>query len=262
MAETRSPLWQDYTWPELQALAEAGAAVIVPVGAIEQHGPHLPVSVDSTCVYEVARHAAQAVTEFPVLVAPPVWWGVSPHHMAFAGTITLSTDTFIAVVSDICRSISQHGFRRILILNGHGGNGSVINTIAQRLSEQKPPLWVAAATYFTMIAQDLQTIGESDFGGMSHACEMETSLMLALRPDLVHLDRVEDDMRGPWTSFFGWDMRVGGTVYYPYDMQRDTKQGVIGAPSLATAAKGQAILAAATARVAQFLREYQGMPVE
>lgn len=261
MSNPSSVLWQDHTWPELGELARVGAAVIVPVGSIEQHGPHLPVSVDTTCVYEVARHAAQAVTEFPVLVAPPLWWGISPHHMAFSGTITLSTDTFIAVVTDICRSIASHGFRRILILNGHGGNGAAVSVIAQRLSESQPTLWVAAATYFAMIAEDLNTIGESDFGGMSHACEMETSLMLALRPDLVHMDRAEDDMRGPWTSFFGWDMRTGGTVYYPYDMKRDTNQGVIGAPTLATLDKGQLILTAAATKVANFLREYHAMPV-
>lgn len=259
MSTQPSVLWQDHTSPELGRLADAGAVVIVPVGAIEQHGPHLPVSVDIVNAFEVARRAAESVMEFPVVVAPPVWWGVSPHHMGFPGTLSLRTDTFIELVSDICRSIAAHRFRRILILNGHGGNASVVNTIAQRLSEGSPAVWAAAATYFSMIAADLREIGESDFGGMSHACEMETSLLLALRPDLVQMDLAEDDMRGPWTSFFTWDMRVGGTVYYPYDMRRDTAQGVIGAPSLATREKGERILQAAVTRVAAFLREYQAM---
>ncbi len=254
-------LWQEYTSPELGRLAARGAVVIVPVGAIEQHGPHLPVDTDIRAASEVARRAAEAVTEFPVLVAPPLPFGVSPHHMAFPGTITLTTDTFIAVVSDICRSIASHGFRRILILNGHGGNGGLVNVIAQRLSEGPDGVWVAAATYFSMIADDLRAIGESDFGGMSHACEMETSLLLALRPDLVHMELAEDDMRQPWTSFFTWDMRVGGSVYYPYDMRRDTQQGVIGAPTLATLDKGERILNVAVTRLAQFLREFHAMPL-
>jgi creatinine amidohydrolase len=252
-------LWQDHTSPELGALAQAGAVVIVPVGSIEQHGAHLPVSTDTTAVYEVARQAATQVTEFPVLVAPPVWWGVSPHHMGFPGTISLSTDTFILLMSEICQSIAAHGFQRILILNGHGGNAALVSVIAQRLSEQRPAVWVAAATYFAMLAEDLQTIGESAFGGMSHACEMETSLLLTLRPDLVHMDKVDDFMGQPWTSFFAWDMRQGGTVYYPYDMLRDTRTGVIGAPSLATREKGDRILAAAATKVAAFLREYHAM---
>ena len=258
MAHSHTALWQDLTWPELGEYAQANAVVIVPVGAIEQHGPHLPVSTDITSAYEVARRAAGTITEFPVLVAPPIWWGVSSHHMGYPGTISLSADTFIDLMCDVCRSISVHGFRRILILNGHGGNAEMIAVSAQKLSEQG--VFVAAATYFAMIVDELRAIGESEIGGMSHACEMETSLLLVLCPELVHMDRAVSEMRSAWTSFFSWDMRDPKPVYYAYDMKRDSQHGVIGDPTLATKAKGEQILSAAVDKVASFLREYHAMP--
>ena len=249
--------WQDLTPPELGALAKADAAVLVPVGAIEQHGPHLPVSTDITCALAVAEGAAQAIAEFPVLVAPPVSWGVSPHHMGFPGTITLSIEVFVGLLCDICRSITRHGFRRILLINGHGGNAEAVGLAAQKLSSEG--IFVAATTYFGLITEDLRVIGESPLGGMSHACEMETSLLLKLCPDLVHMDLARPDVRQGHTSFFTWDMRDPRPIYFAYDMKRDSTEGVIGDPTLATLAKGEQIYAAAVARTAAFLREFQAL---
>lgn len=250
-------LWQNLTSPELGELALAGAVVVVPVGAIEQHGPHLPVSTDITSSYEVARRAALAIDSFPVLIAPPVWWGVSPHHMAFPGTISLSTETFVNLLVEICRSIAAHGFRRILILNGHGGNAELIGVSAIKLSQER--IFVAAATYFAMIGEELKAIGESPLGGMSHACEMETSLLLTLCPDKVHMDRAAADVRAGLNSFFTWDMRDARPVFFAYDMKRDSVQGVIGDPTLATVAKGDRILAAAVNQLKAFLVEFHAM---
>jgi creatinine amidohydrolase len=249
--------WQDHTWPELGRLAEAGAAVIVPVGAIEQHGPHLPVSTDITSAWSVAQGAAQSIPDFPVLVAPPVWWGVSPHHMGYPGTISLSIDVFVGLLCDICRSMAHHGFRRILLLNGHGGNAEAVGLAAQRLSIDG--LFVAATTYFGLIVDELRAIGESPLGGMSHACEMETSLLLKLAPDLVHMELAEADMRRAHTSYFTWDMRDPRPVYYAYDMKRDSFKGVIGDPTLATREKGERIYTAAVAHIVAFLHEFHAM---
>jgi creatinine amidohydrolase len=259
MGDRNRILWQDLTSPEIAELAEAGAVVIVPVGSIEQHGPHLPVSVDTIGALEVSRRAAAAIDEFPVLVTPPVWWGVSPHHMGFSGTISLTTDTFIALLTDICRSVAAHGFGHILILNGHGGNAGLVEVIAQRLTEGTSKVWVAAATYFRMIGEQLKAVGESAMGGMSHAGEMETSLLLAVRPSVVHMDRAKDELRKQLTSFSKLDMRSGGTVYYPLDLKRESAYGVLGAPSLATAEKGERILEVAVDKLVSFLREYQAL---
>lgn len=257
MSTARKIYWQDLTSPELGALAEAGAVVLVPVGAIEQHGPHMPVSTDITCAFAVAEGAALAIDEFPVLVAPPVSWGVSPHHMGFPGTITLSIETFVGLLCDICRSIRRHGFRRILLINGHGGNAEAVGIAAQQLSIEG--IFVAATTYFGLIIEELRAIGESPLGGMSHACEMETSLLLKLCPDLVHMDQARPDVRQGHSSFFTWDMRDPRPIYFAYDMKRDSNEGVIGDPTLATLEKGERIYAAAVAQTAAFLREFQGL---
>jgi creatinine amidohydrolase len=257
MAKQQSILWQDFTSPELGALADAGAVVIVPIGAIEQHGPHLPVSTDITCAFAVAQGAAMAIDEFPVVVAPPVSWGVSPHHMGFPGTITLSIEVFVGLLCDICRSIARHGFRRILLINGHGGNAEAVGVAAQQLSIEG--IFVAATTYFGLIVDELRAIGESPLGGMSHACEMETSLLLKLCPELVHMELAAPDVRQGHTSFFTWDMRDPKPIYFAYDMKRDSNQGVIGDPTLATLEKGALIYAAAIEKTAAFLREYRAM---
>src|SRR5690242_20652634 len=119
----RSVLLRDLTWQEIAPLAGPETVVILPTAAIEQHGRHLPIEVDCRIVEEISRRAAErAATHVPVLVAPAVCFGVSGYHMGFAGTLTLSMGTFITVVEELCESLIHHGFRRILVLNGHGGN--------------------------------------------------------------------------------------------------------------------------------------------
>lgn len=113
--------WRKLRADQLRERARRDAMVILPVGSIEQHGPHLPVEVDSMLGETVAlRAAARLAATEPVLVLPMLWTGLSEHHMSFGGTITLELATFTAVIEDICRSIVRHGFRRIVLLNGHG----------------------------------------------------------------------------------------------------------------------------------------------
>ena len=115
--------WSRLRAEELRRLAAEDAIVIVPVASQEQHGPHLPVQIDTLLCTEVARRAARRVAEHrPIVVLPPVWTGLSEHHMAFGGTITLDFPAFLALLRGICLSLKRHGFRRILLLNGHGGN--------------------------------------------------------------------------------------------------------------------------------------------
>jgi hypothetical protein len=121
---------------ELRARASADAVAIVPFGAIEQHGPHLPVEVDSLLGHDVALRTARkmAARAEPVVVLPMVWTGVSEHHMSFGGTITLDLATYAALAEGICRSLVRHGFRRLVLLNGHGGNDNALRCIADDLT--------------------------------------------------------------------------------------------------------------------------------
>lgn len=120
-------LWEEMRQTEFEELAKANAVVIIPVGSTEQHGNHLPVNTDMNACYASAQRAAQSINEFSVLVLPPIWMGFSPHHMAYLGSITLKYHTFVEVLTQVVASVHAHGFKKILILNGHGGN-AVLST--------------------------------------------------------------------------------------------------------------------------------------
>ena len=114
--------WVNLKAHELRALAKKDAIVIVPVGSTEQHGPHMPVQTDARLASEVAQRTARQITDrAPVIVTPPVWTGLAEHHMSLGGTITLDFDAFSRLLCGIVGSLARHGFRRILLLNGHGG---------------------------------------------------------------------------------------------------------------------------------------------
>src|SRR5690606_19113420 len=145
--------------------------------------PHLPVQVDALLVSEVARRAAQHMSDTPVLVMPVLWTGLAEHHMNLGGTITLDYATFHAVLRQVCLSLTRQGVRRIALLNGHGGNIAALQVIAGELAAEVPGI-VAVATYFLLAQPRFAAILEHQ-NGVRHACEAETSMMLALRPDLV-----------------------------------------------------------------------------
>ena len=255
---TRKFLWGEMRRDEVAEASRAKAVVIVPVGSIEQHGRHLPLDTDTSCVNEVAIRTAQALDDPWTLVTPVISFGLSPHHLDFPGVITLRFDTLVGVLCDVCRSVHHHGFRKILILNGHGGNEALVGAVTQKLVEEK--IYVAATTYFRAMPAELKEIGRSPIGGMGHACEMETSVMLATRPHLVDMSLAEDAPGFARTSFFSRDFRASGPVAYPLVFPQDSPSGVRGMPSYATAETGEKILAAAASRLGQFLKEFAQIP--
>ena len=240
--------WHDLRAPELRALAEADAMVIVPVGSTEQHGPHLPVQVDARLAAEVAERAAARISEHrPVVVAPTVWCGLAEHHMAFGATITLDFATFHALIRCVCASLERHGFRRLVLLNGHGGNIKALDVIAGELKRELG-IRVVSATYWTVesVARAFEEILDAQ-PGVAHACEAETSMMLALEPGLVDRDamaRVDGGSRG---------LSASGGLYRFRGFDEMTESGVLGVPAAATAEKGERLLAAAAEGVAEAL---------
>jgi creatinine amidohydrolase len=256
---TPSRLWQEMTWPELETLKEEDPVVLVPIGSIEQHGPHLPLDTDSRSIWEVCTRASQAVTEFPVIVAPPLWSGFSPHHMGFPGTITLRYETFTRVIEDVCECIDHHGFHRIVLANGHGGNIAILGALTYKLLEKG--IRAASVTYFSLIADKLNEIGTSDLGGMWHACEMETSTLLFFAPHLVRQEQLVKEIVPPAGRFFTTDFRRGGLAQFPMLAKADTKTGVYGDPTAATADKGRAIINAAVAAMRDFLLSFHTLDV-
>ena len=240
--------WHKLRAPELRALAKDDAIVIIPVGSTEQHGPHLPVQVDARLAAEVAKRAAARIAEGrPVVVAPTLWCGLAEHHMAFGATITLDFATFHALIRCVCESILRHGFRRLALLNGHGGNIKALDVIAGEL-QRELGVRVVSATYWTVsgVAKAFKEILEMQ-PGVAHACEAETSMMLALEPGLVDRDEmahVEGCTR---------NLSVSGGVYRWRGFEEMTESGVIGFPAAATPEKGERLLAAAAQGVAEVL---------
>ncbi|HEX5692471.1 MAG TPA: creatininase family protein, partial [Roseiflexaceae bacterium] len=144
-----SLLFDEHTREELRALAPT-TLLVLPVGATEQHGPHLPVATDRLAVEHIARAAAQeAAAQIPVLVAPTLPFGSSHHHIPFGGTLSLGTETYYRVLVDLAESLIASGFRRIFILNGHGGNSELIQLAARDVA-LKHPAHLAAAPYWTI----------------------------------------------------------------------------------------------------------------
>lgn len=249
MAEVR---WERCKAHELRALADEGAAVVLPVAAIEQHGPHLPVWVDTRLGHEVACRAARKAWERrKVLVAPPVWSGLSEHHMPYGGTLTLDRDTFLAVLRGLIGSLARHGFRDILIANSHGGN-ILASQVAADEAGQAGIATVVSTTYAHEAREAFAEILE-DQPGIMHACEAETSMMLALEPGLVDTADLAalDTPRGD--GFLG----AGVASYRWRPFQHMTGNGVSGFPAKASAEKGERLLEAGAETLAALILDPQ-----
>ena len=132
----RKVLWQELLRHEFEAVLEQAPVVIVPIGSIEQHGPHCPMDVDISTPFHMAVEVAGRIEEAPVIVAPPIWSGFTHYNMGFAGTISLRLETFQALVADVCRSIHANGFERIITVNGHGGNAAPCRAVSWQLAEE------------------------------------------------------------------------------------------------------------------------------
>ncbi|MGH9628196.1 MAG: creatininase family protein, partial [Bryobacteraceae bacterium] len=181
----KSLLFADYTREELRALA-ASALVVLPLGATEQHGPHLPVGTDYMTVEHLAMgSAARAAVEIPVLVAPTLPFGCSEHHLPFGGTLSLGTQVYYGVICSLLRSLALDGFRRIFLLNGHGGNHELIQVAARDLALEHN-IQVGAASYWTLAWDALMALNANKSANVpGHAGKFETSVMMALHGDMV-----------------------------------------------------------------------------
>jgi creatinine amidohydrolase len=242
--------WRKLRADQLREQARRNAIVILPVASLEQHGPHLPVEVDTMLAEAVAMRTAEKVLAIgqPVLVLPVLWTGLSEHHMSFGGTITLDNAAFTALIEGVVRSVLRHGFRRIVLLNAHGGNENALRTITDDLTP-KLGVPIVQFTYWYAAAVAIAKILETQ-GGLSHACEAETSMMMAIRPDLVAVDRIPLAKSNTTPAIS--DV-VGGGVYTWRSIGSRSASGVLGNPEAATPEKGVALLDAISSTLAEKL---------
>src|SRR5687768_3193890 len=237
--------YEKLTWPEINDAIEMRKVCIVPCGAVEQHGPHLPLDVDIVCPTEIARGAGRLVPD-KLLVLPTVCYGYTGHVMDFPGTINNHFEHFIDHVLDITKSLAYHGFKKIVLLNGHGSNMPNLDLVARRANLETDAECVFCAWWslLTIDKEFLPGWRESYFpGGCAHACELETSAYLYLdgenvRRELARDGRITYNEEG---SDFHWvDLLGAGPAPLTTWTSTYTKEGVMGAADLATAEKGKA----------------------
>lgn len=257
-AHTTSPVaWMAKSYQEITAIAEQnGSLLIVPVGSLEQHGYHLPVSTDTLLADAVAHAGAEEVHEsVPILVTPAIWSGRSPHHLPFGGTISVETTTLLSLFSEIAETALDNGFDAILFLNGHAGNMPAISSAISDIGDAHPDCEALGLTYFHLAETAVDEIRDSDPGGISHGGEFETSLLLHLYPELVDEERIEGTLRDEPYEHGRQDLFADGplSVYRTFDEY--SQSGAIGAPEYATADKGERLFECVTTELSSLLRE-------
>jgi creatinine amidohydrolase len=215
---------------------------------MEQHGPHLPVGVDTFLCEGVCRRTADiAAKSAPVVVAPTLWCGLAEHHMAFGGTFTFDLPTYRAVIFSFLRNIARHGFKRVLIVNGHGGNKNALNAFLADFVRETG-LTIRVTTYFDVAPKQIEAILE-DQKAIQHACEAETSMIMAEVPHLVKRERLAD-AHGPAQSHSA----SGMPPFQRFASYKSfTPSGVVGDARRASADKGERLLAAVSQTIATYI---------
>jgi creatinine amidohydrolase len=228
--------------------------VILPTGSTEQHGPHLPLHVDAFLAESVCLEAARRAPD-RVLVLPAVSYGLNLHHIDFPGTIHVEPETFIAFCLDITKSVAYHGFRKILIVNGHGSNSPLVDLVARKTTLATKSL-CAAVNYFAFVLEAFEKVRET--ATIAHADELETSLYLHLAPERVRMDKAVagEDVRGRYVSSDS-TLAVRFNDYWG----RWTRTGVHGDPTKATAEKGRVLFEAAVSGIIGFVDEWRAWPL-
>ncbi len=251
--------YDKHTWPEIKA-ADKDRVVILPVGATEDHGPHMVLDTDTLIVTRIAEGVAQAIPE-DALLMPSIPYGFNEHHKDFPGVIYIQPETLIDFIVDITRSLAHHGFRRILLLNGHGSNHPVLDLAARKTVIETECICVSAS-YWNLIKADIAEHRKSPMGGIAHGGEMEASMYLHFDPEHIYLDRAERQIvHSEDSRFFSLDLADGGKAMLMRWWSAQTPDGTMGDPTIADAARGKAFYDAAVRETAGLVREIRHLPI-
>jgi len=238
--------FHEMTWPELRQVPRDSTLVVAPIAACEQHSKHLPAFTDTILVTGVAEGVEQRLPQ-QVLLLPSLWMGASSHHVRFGATLSAEVDTHIDMLCDLLTPLLEDGHQRLMILNGHGGNIDTMQVALRRLQTRYPERQLTAASYWALAEKELAELASGPRKTMGHACEFETSMVMALRPELVRRSEIKNDPPPSEPALRG--------LYICEDMKQRTQQGAVGYPELATPEKGRAFLNAAIERTAEVVRE-------
>ena len=253
------------TWPEINEAVAQEKVVVLPIGSVEQHGHHLPLDVDVKLASSVCNAAGVRAPE-TMLVLPAVGYGFTHHVMNFPGTVNVSPVTFVNMLIDIGSSVAYHGFRRIVMVNGHGSNHPLVEQAGRQISLKTGALclniswWQLIAEYWN------EEVRESGPGGCAHACELETSMYMHVDPDGVRRDRITGappdylDLEGG-TEWQKVDLTLGSGPATIVEWTSCTSEtGAFGAPELATDEKGRLVFERSAERLAEMVAWFRTRP--
>lgn len=245
----------DHTTNELdERLRTEEPIAVLPTGSCEQHGPHLPLDTDTFLAESVAYETCRQTGD---VLLPAVAIGYNEKELAFAGTVSVPAIPFFEGVVGIGRSLARSGWRRMVVVNGHGWNNDLVRAATHVLNEIDG-FTVACCSYWTLCHPEIRALRESPTpGGMAHGCEFETSLMMHLRPGSVRMHAIVDEIKPSGIRHLHHDLLEKSPMFMPEPFGNLSTTGVIGSPSLATADKGRVWFQAAVGRLSEFLRDFR-----
>ncbi len=260
MADVRD--WRNLSWPEFEGLDPARTLALQPVGAIEQHGPHLPVGVDAIIAEAVARlAAAQAQGDFTILILPATQVGKSTEHLAYPGTLTLGAETLTRLWTEIGDSVARAGLRKLVFLNAHGGQPQVMEIVAREMRVRHGMVALASGWWSAGLPEGLLPEDEMRHG--IHAGAVETAMMLHLAPELVRMEHAGNF--APATAAVAARfarLRMVGPMQIGWMAQDLHPSGAAGDATLATAEIGRALVEGVARRYAELLQDVAAYPLE
>jgi creatinine amidohydrolase/Fe(II)-dependent formamide hydrolase-like protein len=249
-------LWSQLTWPEAESRLKEVDIALLPVGAIEQHGPHLPLDSDAFDADYLAQKVAEACSEPKPLVLPVIPYGVSYHHDEFKGTISISNETLSHLVYEIGMNVARNGIKKLVIINGHGGNSPALNFAAQRINEDAH-IFVCVDTGET---SDVDIYEITETPNDVHAGEIETSTTLAVRPHLVKMERASKLIPQFSSRYLNFTSKRG-VSWYAYT-KKISQNGVMGDPTKASAEKGRKIWKIMIAHLVALVEDLKRMTLD
>src|SRR5262245_33747319 len=237
--------FHEMTAPQIRQAPRDAVVVISPVAACEQHSRHLPVFTD-TILCTAVGEGVEAKMPKEVLLLPTMWLGASHHHLRLGGTVSADVETHVTILCELLEPLLADGFQRVMILNGHGGNIDTLHMALRKLQPRYPNRHLTGASYWELADKELANLAEGPRKAIGHACEFETSMVLAVRPDLVRRDQIKNDPPSDDPALRG--------LYIAADFKQRTDHGAVGFPELANADKGRAVIDAAIERTAEVVQ--------
>jgi len=242
-------------WKEIEKEIKKNNIVILPVGSLEQHGYHLPVDTDMDCAWYVSKKVSEKTG---TLLLPPVYYSYVEYALDFPGTVSVSAVTFINYIVEITTGLWKTGFKKMLLINGHGGNGGPVLTASHIISEKTDMLF-AVLNYYSMIADIYEKERKTDTGGNGHASELETDIKYFIDPDNVDPSKANSHIGGPTSKFNYWDLGRPAPVTMLVKWKNYGESGIYGDATHSTAKRGEKWVNDSINRIVEFVEIFKKM---